>query len=247
MEAVVPRQLGVKRCRQHVSLSGGDDASIRQARKYLDVCTDVGNHGRSYEDGMKRRIAKSWYRQVCFEAVDLAAKGVSLHTDVHGSQILPVEPGRATGKNDGAGARSPDWLPGLGHRSQWIEEIIGIEQARDRGAFASWDYQRVDTGEVRRSAHLTGGYPDAFEDGCVFGEVALQREDSNCRHWQLRDRSPAAGGEQFGRRERLRSDSAHCCADTAGHLGDNVWILVVRDRFDDRLGALLRFVRLEDA
>src|SRR3954470_16694525 len=57
---------------------------------------------------------------------------------------------------------------------------------------------------------------------------------------------PAAGLEQLARVERLRRDADHRLTEAGRHAGQDVRVLVVRRRLDDRLRAPLGITRLED-
>src|ERR671934_441743 len=60
-------------------------------------------------------------------------------------------------------------------------------------------------------------------------------------------RLPAARLEQLFRAQRRRRQAAHRVAEAARHAGEDLGIGVVRRRLDDRLGAIARIARLEDA
>src|SRR6476620_12585303 len=58
---------------------------------------------------------------------------------------------------------------------------------------------------------------------------------------------PAAGLEQLARVERLRRDADHRLSEAGGDAGEDLRVVEVRRRLDDRLRAPLRVARLEDA
>src|SRR5262249_45194286 len=82
VQARVGRQLWMERRRQEVVLSRGNDTTVGQGCQCFNSRTDALDQRRAYEHGMDRVIETN-KPQRRLEAVDLPAKGVALHRQVH--------------------------------------------------------------------------------------------------------------------------------------------------------------------
>ena len=127
-----------------------------------------------------------------------------------------------------------------------LVEPVEAHQAHERRRLAAGDDEPVEPVELLRLAHLDGVGAEPPQHRRVLAEVPLDGEDA------------AAGARAHGPTSRVTSSSGrfeqrggrdpdHRVAEPRGDVGEDLRVLEVRRRLDDRLRAPLGIARLEDA
>lgn len=106
MKSNVFRQLGMKRRTDHIALAHSDNGFTVTTHD-LDFWPPGNHDGSTNKDGAKGLVQNREGDRV-FEAVGLAAEGVTANKDIQKSQPILVMPFHITGKQNHAHACSPD-------------------------------------------------------------------------------------------------------------------------------------------
>src|SRR5207248_9419018 len=117
--------------------------------------------------------------EIRLERVELPAKGVALHGDVHHSGDRMGMAGNIFREEDRAGTRAPH-RHAVGHAlAQLGDDLVALGELADRRARAPRDDERGDVIKLRWTAHVYPFGSDPLEGAQVLGEIALEAEDAD--------------------------------------------------------------------
>ena len=141
------------------------------------------------------------------------------------------------GHHDHAGARPEDRHARRGALADRLDQVVGARELADRRGLAAGDRQAVDVGQLARACGpRPASAPAASSIARVLAEVALEREDAGL-HGAVTSRAGTATsrGPGAGSPASPISRPGHRVAEAARDLRQDVGVLEVRRRLDDRL------------
>lgn len=251
METIVARQLGMEAGRQQPALACGDDCAIIESRERFYILS----HGVDARGANKDR--PEWCRSQCrdlqigFKAIKLASESIAPGGDIHQIQCrlsFRTSVGNAFREQDHPGACPPERHLAPGTLPDRFKQAIGNEQLADRRTFAARNNQAVDTIEMLRKPYLSDLMSKAAERMLVLDKCPLQGKDTNIHKSSQASRPlPAARCQQFTFRNLANLNTDHCFAQSLTYLGNDLRILIMCCRRDDRLCALSGIAGFEDA
>jgi hypothetical protein len=146
----------MKGCNEHIPLSGRNDGAILQSGQYFHARPDSFNDWCAYEDCPQRWIAKRSNGQVCFEGLELAAKGVSPDDKIHNTNERLVQSANVPGQEYRAGACAEDRHAGSDAAMQGFKQAAIDHQFTNGCAFPSRYNETVDLGKLVRQSNFDG-------------------------------------------------------------------------------------------
>ena len=177
MELPIRGQLGVKSQGQQMILPNGDHCPVREPADDLDPVADLGDP-RSPDEDRGERLLTGYPFQLegRLEAVDLPAKGVARHRDIHQAQARLIGCLDAARQHDHARAGTQDGATGSGQLADRFDQVVLDQQLSDGGALANRNDQAVEALQCRRAADLDGVHTQPAERRHVLGKRALERQ-----------------------------------------------------------------------
>src|SRR4051794_24059697 len=150
-------------------------------REHIDVVTGALDDGRADEDAGERAAGETVDLERGLERVALAPVAVAAHGHVEQPERLLVGAtvDDVTGEHDEAGARSERGKVVAQPLRQRRAQLRRVEQLVDRGRLTAGHEDRVDAGEMFRSADERDVGAERLQRLRVLAERALQREDTD--------------------------------------------------------------------
>ena len=166
-------------------MSGCNDGAILQSGQYFHARPDRFNNWCAYEDCPQRWIAKRSNGQVCFEGLELAAKGVSPDDKIHKANERLVTSANVPGQEYRAGARAEYRHAGSDAAMQRFTQAVIDHQFANSCAFPTRENETVNRLKLvgQSNLHRLDWFKKfaiyATENGYMLGEVTLEGKDAN--------------------------------------------------------------------